>query len=329
MKKISNLKYLILSLLFIGIFSIACNEEENIGKKEKPELTANGDTSIIVTEGTDAMLKFKLSKAINKPIQYRLVMLDESSATDQDDYVIPGCRSNDPDCVAIEENGGPVGYIFEIPAYTTEYSVNVTTIFDDLSEGDEHLKLKVISNRTLLGTVNELFYDITIQNSVSDDLNIRLNWEGTFTSGTETVDNCTLDMDLELYDSDFNLLDFSYSNCPEGLILETSTLADGTYYLDASLWTTSGYSETVNIPANLTFIKPGSNFNETYDLSTYFPMQDGGLDDGNGNAIIEYTIVKSGTIYTITDPDGATVFQGKQKAHEIRSARLKKKKKLK
>ena len=58
-------------------------------------------------------------------------------------------------------------------------------------------------------------------------------------------------------------------------------------------------------------------------------MQDGGLDDGNGNAIIEYTIVKSGTIYTITDPDGATVFQGKQKAHEIRSARLKKKKKLK
>ena len=39
-------------------------------------------------------------------------------------------------------------------------------------------------------------------------------------------------------------------------------------------------------------------------------MQDGGLDDGNSNALIEYTIVKSGTIYTITDPNGATVFQG-------------------
>jgi hypothetical protein len=45
--------------------------------------------------------------------------------------------------------------------------------------------------------------------------------------------------------------------------------------------------------------------------------------------LIEYTIVKSGTIYTITDPVGTTVFQGKQKAHEIRSARLKKKNKLK
>ena len=53
-------------------------------------------------------------------------------------------------------------------------------------------------------------------------------------------------------------------------------------------------------------------------------MQDGGLDDGNGSALIEYTIVKSGNVYTITDPDGATVFQGKQKAHEIRSSRLKK-----
>lgn len=330
MKKISNYKYHILAALFLGIFFIACNEDvEDLGKKEKPELTADGSTSITVSEGTDAVLNFKLSKAINEPIQYRLVMLDESTATDQDDYIIPGCRSNDSDCVAIEENGGPVGYIFEIPAYTTEYSVNISTIFDDLGEADEHLKLKVISNRTLLGTVNELFYDITIQNSVSDDLNIRLDWSGTFTSGTDVVDNCTLDMDLELYDSNFDLIDFSYSNCPESLILDTSSLPDGTYYLDASLWTTAGYTENVNIPANLTFIKPGTAFNETYDLSTFFPMQDGGLDDGNGNALVEYMIVKAGTVYTITDPNGDTVFQGKQKAHKIRSMRLQKKNKLK
>ncbi|UPT69617.1 MAG: hypothetical protein M0D53_10600 [Flavobacterium sp. JAD_PAG50586_2] len=255
-------------------------------------------------------------------------MLEESDATDQDDYVIPGCRSNDPECVAIEENGGPVGYIFEIPAYTTEYSVNITTIFDDISEGAEHLKLQVISNRTLLGTVTDLVYDITIQNAVSDDLNIRLDWSGTFTSGTEIVDNCTLDMDLELYDSNFDLLDTSYSNCPEGIILETATLPDGTYYLDASLWTTAGYTENINIPARLTFIKPGTAFNETYDLSTLFPMQDGGLDDGNGNALIEYTIVKAGTVYTITDPDGTTVFQGKQKIQKGRSMRLQKKNNL-
>ena len=174
MKKISNYKYLILAILSLGGLLIACNEDvEDLGKKDKPELTADGSTSIIVSEGNDAVLHFKLSKAINKPIQYRLVMLDESTATDQEDYVIPGCRSNDPDCVAIEENGGSVGYIFEIPAYATEYNVNIATIFDDLREDDEYLKLKVISNRTLLGTVNELYYDITIQNSVSNDFEER------------------------------------------------------------------------------------------------------------------------------------------------------------
>jgi hypothetical protein len=311
MKKISNLKYLILSLLFIGIFSIACNEEENLGKKVKPELTANGETSLTVSEGTDAVLKFKLDKALNKPIQYRLVMLDESTATDQNDYVIPGCRSNDPDCVAIEENGGPVGYVFEIPAYTTEYSVNISTILDDFNEADEVLRLKVISNRTLLGTVNELFYNVTIQNSVSNDLSIRLNWSGTFMSGGEEIDNCELDMDLELYDASLNIIDDSYSSCPESIILNTATFADGTYYLAASLWDTFGYSENVNIPAKVTFIKQGTNFNTTLDVSSFFPMQDGGLSNGNSNALVFYTIVKSGNIYTITDVDNATVFQGK------------------
>ena len=166
MKKIANHKYRILSFLFFGLLSIACNDDtEDLGHKDKPVLTADGDTSITVTEGEDAVLSFKLNKTIDQPIQYRLVMLDESTATDQDDYIIPGCRSNDPDCVAIEENGGPVGYIFEIPADTSEYTVNIATITDGLTEGDETLKLKVVSNRTLLGVVNDLYYTITIKDN--------------------------------------------------------------------------------------------------------------------------------------------------------------------
>lgn len=326
MKKILKYKYSLLAILSLTMVVIACNDDEDLGKKEKPVLTANGPTDIVVAEGDDAVLKFKLDKAISEPIQYRLVILnDESTATDQDDYVIPGCRSNDPDCVAIEENGGPVGYIFEIPEYTTEYEVNVSTIFDDLAEVPENLKLKVISNRTLLGVVGDLTYNITINNSVSNDLNVRLNWDGSFTSGTDQIDNCDLDMDLELYDATFNLIDFSYNDCPEGLVLDTASLPDGTYYLDASLWTTSGYTENVNIPAKITFIKPGTAANQTYDLSSLFPMQDGGLDDGNPNALIEYTIVKAGSTYTITDPSNTVVFQGR---HHMTKAKMAAKAKL-
>jgi len=95
------------------------------------------------------------------------------------------------------------------------------------------------------------------------------------------------------------------------------------------LWSTGGYFENINIPAKIQFLKPGTAFNETYDISSLFPMQDGGLDDGNNNAIIEYTIEKLGTTYTITDPNGNTVFQGRQQAHQIHSERLKNKLKLK
>jgi hypothetical protein len=331
MKKILDYKYYVIAILSTGLLFIACNKDvEDLGKKEKPVLTADGPTAITVTEGTDAVLKFKLNKAIDKPIQYRLVILnEESTATDQVDYVIPGCRSNDPSCVAIEENGGPVGYIFEIPAYTTEYTVNIATILDDQFEETETLKLKVISNRTLLGTVDNLFFDIAIKNYVSNDLNIRLNWNGSFTSGTETLDNCsTLDMDLELYDSNGGLVDFSYTNCPESIIMNSTDLPDDTYTLYASLWSTSNYFENINIPANITFIKPGTIANQTYDISSFFPMQNGGLNDGNNNAVLEYTIVKSGNTYTITDANGTTVFQGKH-AHKFKSMRMLKNKKMK
>lgn len=311
MKKLINYKYFLLAILSLTMVSIACEDDEDLGKKEKPVLTANGPTDITVSEGFDAVLKFKLNKAINEPIQYRLVLLnDQSSATDQDDYVIPGCRSNDPDCgIAIEENGGPVGYIFEIPAYTTEYEVNIATIVDDMGESSENLLLKVISNRTLLGTVGELYYNITINNT--DNLKIGLDWSGTFVSGGNTIDNCDLDMDLELYDALGDLVDFSYSDCPEGLTLATNDLADGTYTLSASLWTTAGYSETINIPANITFFKPGTSLNSTYNISASFPMQDGGLDDGNPNAHVDYTIVKNGGQYTVTNSSSVIVFQGR------------------
>ena len=325
MKKINKYIYLLLATICVGMLIVACNDDvEDLGKKDKPVLTANGPTNITVAEGDDAILRFKLNKAISEPIQYRIVILnDGTSATDQDDYVIPGCRSNDPGCVAIEENGGPVGYIFEIPEFTTEYEVNIATIFDDLPEGQETLRLQIISNRTLLGTVQDLFYTVTINNSASNDLHVRLNWDGTFMEGTNQIDNCDLDMDLELYSATGDLLDFSYSNCPEQLILDSS-LPNGTYTLFASLWTTAGHLVNVNIPANITFIKPGTASNSTYDISSFFPMQAGGLDDGNPNAGVEYTIVKTGTNFLITDENGATVFNGRQ-TKVIKSSRAKRK----
>jgi hypothetical protein len=310
MKKINIIKLLFTTALFSSIVMLTgCNDDDvNLGHNVKPVLTSS-TTTYTAKEGDVITLEFTLDKAINKPIEYRLVMLDESTATDLEDYSIPGCRSNDPDCVAIEENGGPVGYIFEIPAYTTNYSLDISLLNDLEIESTENLKLKVVSNRTLLGTVGDLVFDINIENS--SDLVIDLNWSGTFDDGGNMVDNCDLDMDLELLDSNFDYIDFSYNNCPEQLTLSTS-MPDGTYYLDVSLWTTSGYFQPINIPASVTFNKPGIPLLETEDISSYFPMDQGGLDDGNSNAIITFEITKAGHNFTITNPDNQVVFNGRK-----------------
>lgn len=310
MKKINIIKFLFTIALFSSfVIFTSCNDDDvNLGHNVKPVLTSS-TTSFTAKEGDVVTLNFTLDKAINKPIEYRLVMLDESTATDLEDYSIPGCRSNDPDCVAIEENGGPVGYIFEIPAYTTSYSLDISLLNDLEIESTENLKLKVVSNRTLLGTVGDLVFDINIENS--SDLIIDLNWSGTFDNGGTMVDNCDLDMDLELLDSNFDYIDFSYNNCPEQLTLSTS-MPDGTYYLDVSLWTTSGYSQPINIPASVTFNKPGIPLLETEDISSYFPMDQGGLDDGNSNAIITFEITKTGHNFTITNPNNQVVFNGRK-----------------
>lgn len=306
-----NIKNLFTALCATA-FVLSCSDDDStrIESSQKPNLTAEV-TTYDVMEGDIASLTFQLDKPHNRPIQYRLVMLESSTAIDQEDYIIPGCRSNDETCVAIEENGGPVGYIFEIPAYTTEYTVDITTIVDEIAEDTKTLKLQVISNRTLLGTVNNLFIDINIQNVASNNLTMRLDWSGSFTSDGEEVDFCELDMDLELYNSDFDLIDNSYNNCPEELVLLSDDLPDGTYYLDVSLWTTNGYTENINVPARMKFLKAGTNLNQTTDVAGFFPMQDGGLDDGNSNAIITFEIVKTGQTYQVTNPDGGIAFQGR------------------
>ena len=49
-----------------------------------------------------------------------------------------------------------------------------------------------------------------------------------------------------------------------------------------------GTHKPINIPASVTFNKPGIPLVETENVSSYFPMDQGGLDDGNSNAIIKF-----------------------------------------
>ncbi|WAC03590.1 hypothetical protein N7U66_09020 [Lacinutrix neustonica] len=95
-------------------------------------------------------------------------------------------------------------------------------------------------------------------------------------------------------------------------------IRDGDYIVDASFWTNNGNasSDNSNVPVSIDFIKPGV-FYQTVNLSSLFPLNDGGLIDGNSNAITSFTVNKSGTTYTVTDSDDNEIAQGKLQTYRM------------
>lgn len=313
MKKTFNRTILLVALMLSSLVYFSCNDDVEFGKTEKPILSAVSK-SYTVTEGQPFELKFKLDKAINDPIEYKLVIVPNGTAEDQLDYYIQdGCLSNNPDCVAIEENGGVVGYVFEVPAYTTNYTLRIETIADYIPEGTENFKVYVLSRRNLKGLVADgTEMDLTINNFVSTNLKTTFDWSGTYLGvDGEQHDFCDLDLDLEYYDAGSNVVEFSYSNCPESI--ETASLANGNYDIYASFWSLAGATPAPNqdIPFKITVSKQGI-FNRELSFSGLLNTSMVSGEDGNPNAYVYVgTINSNGNIYTFTDNNGVQLEQGK------------------
>lgn len=309
-------RQIIYSLLAISALFTSCREDDvTLAHKEKPNLTA-AITSYTVTEGETLAFDFQLDKAINDDVEYKLVILPEGTAEDGKDFIVPdGCLSNDPDCVgAIEENGGPAGYIFTIPAYTTSYTFNIETVQDLLPEGTENFKVKVYSRRTLKGTVSDFTIDVAINNFTSTNLVARFDWTGTYTdTNGDQQSTCDLDLDLEFYDTSGNIVEDSYTNCPEQII--STSLPDGDYAIYASFWSLAGADPAPNqdIPFTVTVAKQGI-WVEDFEFSGVFNTDMVSAEDGNPDAYIQVAVVtKNGTTYTLKDNDGNTLQTGKGK----------------
>jgi hypothetical protein len=329
MKRTLNKITILLALSLTSLAYFSCNNDDVVfGKTDKPVLTAV-NKSYTVVEGQPFELNFTLSKAINDPIEYKLVIVPNGTAEDQLDYYIQdGCLSNNPDCVAIEENGGVVGYVFEVPAYTTNYTLKIETIADYLPEGTENFKVYVLSRRNLKGLVAEgTEIDLTITNLVSTNLKTTFDWSGTYLGvDGEQHDFCDLDLDLEFYNAGGNVVEFSYSSCPESI--ETSTLPDGDFDIYASFWSLAGATPAPNqdIPFTVTVEKQGV-FTRELSFSGILNTDMVSGEDGNPDAYVHVgTINRAGNIYTLKDANGTQLEQGKTTKSSKTLKKLKKKK---
>lgn len=323
-KKIS---YSLLAVFLLSLVTFSCEDDDSIARRGKPELTLVSN-SVTVTEGETAVFTIDVEYAVSEKIDIRIDILDANGnpvVTAEGD---PTTGNGFYDRVQFEsievpyptwfESGwfeygylGGTGYVASYPAFTETIQLNIETLQDFIQDGTQTINLRLSATSLMQATIQEDI-SVIVNDFVGNDLTATLNWAGDYLDSSE--DPCDidagLDLDLELiYDGAY--VQTSYNNCPEELII-LSTDTDGIYTIDASFWTANGNTSADgnNVPVTIDFTKDGV-FLESVDLSSLFPLNDGGLNDGNGYAITSFSVEKNGSTYTITDSNNSQIAQGR------------------
>lgn len=276
-------KNFIAAFALLGILS-SCDKEDDITADGtiKPVVTADA-TTFNVTEGDVITVTLTTNTPYKTKMDFKLQQIG-GTATRLDDYTTSGSET------VVDDGWGAIGDKITLPAYATSTTFQINTNFDVYSESAETIEFLLIGAGNGVGLVNEASQKITvtIANKASNDYYVKLDFTGSYLNTHGNVETktfkgrkpsdiadqdyhfCDLDLDLEVYDSGFNVVADSYSSCPEELTL-SSSLPDGTYYIVPSLWSFNTIASVgtvgVKIPAILTSGKMGV-FSETFDMST-------------------------------------------------------------
>ncbi|WP_223549412.1 hypothetical protein [Aestuariivivens sp. NBU2969] len=204
-----------------------------------------------------------------------------------------------------------------VPAYQTSTTMEISIKDDILVEGSENLELQISPAAVpdIYEVIGTPTVSLNIENSTSDDFVFKMDWDAIYLDADGHEHHlCDFDLDLEIYDADFNFIGASYSSCPEEIRFSPGDLPDGDYWLIPSFWSSGGTAppaEPIDIPAVLTFAKPGVVL-ETLDLTGVWDTATGGYVQNNPDAyLVKFVLTISGSNYTVTDVDtGTVVFEG-------------------
>jgi hypothetical protein len=197
-----------------------------------------------------------------------------------------------------------------IPSSLTSASTEVIINQTGNLEGNETLSIGAVDNSMITNaSVNPFSLDVNIENDYVDyTFTLNFDWSG-YVFPEEDENNSDLpfcDMDL-----DFLLIDASFSDtgnyaaatasCPEELVLDGRTVADGVYYIYAELYA-NPYSSSdfgVQVPLTITASQGagGSIYPETVTVPSFtFNTNDA---DGNGSLFMEFEFT-DGIVTSIT-----------------------------
>lgn len=320
MKIINIQKVLILSVLAGSLFS--CNKDDET--LENIRLTKNvvtlDRTSASAVEGTSITFTLNVDTPNKTAMDYKIEVYNEGSTASFRDF---SCSVGG---VAVDETTtsdggfpqGKIGYLLQVPAFASSTTFTITPNKDLFKEGNEVLKLRLVSSGNGLLKVNPSSEIITINiaDFVSNDVGVGLiwdkqtNWFGTISDrpylGTDSVmhDTSMFDYDLYVLDSSGNPvnLDGATGANPELSVL-SATSPDDVYDV---------YFE-IYIPSNpASFIRPKVPFLQDIQLtiskygvwSTTIIVP---LYSDNSFAGTVAQITKTGNNYIVTDYNTSAV----------------------
>lgn len=127
----------LLALLFVASASVSCvNDDETFGINDDKPTATTSVTSLTLNEGESAVIPFAISKAINKPSQFKIELVGGNGG--QDD-ITAGDGYMDADTGIYQD-----GFEITVPAYASSFEIPVNVILDlDQSEGNETITLKI------------------------------------------------------------------------------------------------------------------------------------------------------------------------------------------
>lgn len=319
MKKYIKFK-LFVAVAFLALTTVSCDENNDpdpiISTEDYPIATFQASATTVNEKDGIFTVKITTDKTLTRGISFSAEQIGGNLVL-HEDYDIEDAT---------------------IAPFTKEATLVVKFYDDILPEVAKTLKLQIttpsLANKYLLNPVTVLpSYTITVNNFVSNTLDVKLNYDKAFLDGTTAKTLCGIGYDVDFYVLDANYNDTgnyqaAASGCPELLTVSPAKFKNGTYHIFHDIYDNAALptlnTPVFTIPIIVDYTRAGvisGKFNQEAEFAF----------TSKATKSYDYvvTIVVLNGTYTLKNSKGATVANARTSnkiATAIQQARLKNKK---
>ena len=227
MKKYIKFK-LFVAVAFLALTTVSCDENNDpdpiISTEDYPIATFQASATTVNEKDGMFTVKITTDKMLTRGISFSAEQIGGNLVLHEDYDIIDAT----------------------IAPFTKEATLVVKFYDDVLPEAAKTLKLQIttpsLANKYFLNPLTVLpSYTITVNNFVSNTLDVKLNYNKSFTDGTTAKTLCGIGYDVDFYVLDANYDDTgnyqaAASGCPEVLTVSPTKFPNGTYHIFHDLY---------------------------------------------------------------------------------------------